>query len=102
MKFKAELEKDKSQLDSKEYEAKKANVADLMVLTKKKKAMNAKLEAGACATQPFGWTAWTANLLAYSQRLDSLFMKAMAGKPAFICNFSFPPARTPCKILWPC
>ena len=44
MKFKSELEKDKSQLDPKEYEAKKAGVKDAQ-LYKDDKEVAAKLEA---------------------------------------------------------
>ena len=52
MKFKAELEKDKSQLDSKEYEAKKAGVKD-SGLYKDKKEAAAKLEATSEANSKF-------------------------------------------------
>lgn len=50
MRFKAELEKDKSQLDSKEYEAKKAGVKDAQ-LYKDKKEVAAKLEAPSAYSQ---------------------------------------------------
>ena len=54
-KFKAELEKDINQLDSKEYEAKKAGLDDkeLLKKKKKKKAVMPKLQASGV----LGWAA---------------------------------------------
>ena len=74
-KFKAELEKDINQLDSKEYEAKKAGLDDkeLLKKKKKKKAVMPKLQASGV----LGWTA----------PVHLLFNFVWAGHPQCACLY---------------